>query len=508
MYTTSLSQSARRSVGACLIALAGLAGAASVFASRAGSFSDDDIRRSMVLVRISPVAFHQSKPWLREPGDPFTVAGLVLPGQRILVLANDIRNARLLEATKFSSYRRALAKVAHQDLEANLALLTVDDPEFFKDLRPLPIGADPIPGEEVTALKVDDVFRVYRESAHIMEINPSADFGYSFLPVAVFRTGEPIQGGGLLLNDGGVVGFIGYSDQDKKAESIPPSTFDSFQKRAGADYRGFVSQGFYLDNLVDPVRREYYSLPEGSQGGAIVTRVLPGTSAYGILKKEDILLSIDGVELDDRGYYEDRRFGRQPAQMLLARHEGRVRLPGETAKVRVLRDKKKQDLKMPLRAYAGTAERITWLSNGRPEYFLENGVLFLELSVPFLREVYGARWQINATFLAYLFQTKRFYRKPSDDRIVVMASTLPDEANRGYEDLPIGQVQTVAGKPVRNLRHLFSEIEKLAAGGAEFVELGISGDYRVVLDLKNRALINRRIQVRYRIPSRAYFRKQ
>ena len=478
-------------------------------AEATGVFSDDAIRRSIVLVRISPVRFHRARPWLKEPGESFTVAGLVLPGQRILVLGNDIRDARLLEATKFSSYRRSLAKVQRLDLEANLALLTVEDPNFFSDLKPLPVGQDPVPGSKVTAVKVDDIFRVYRENAHIMEVNPGADFGYSFLPVAVFRTGEPIQGGGLLLGPKGVAGFIGYADQDKKAEAIPPSTFDSFQKRArdSKGYGGFVSQGFYLQNLVDPVRREFYSLPAGS-GGAIVTRILPGTSAYGVLQKEDILLSIDGVKLDARGFYEDPRFGRQPAQMLLARKGDRARLPGETAAVTVLRKGKRMSVKMPLKAYAGSAERIPWLVDGPSEFFLENGVIFLELSVPFMREVFGNRWQTNASHLSYLFATRRFYAKPGEDRVVIMAGALPDDANRGYENLPMGRVETVNGKPVVNLRGLFRAIEMLAREGAPVAELQISGGYRVFLDLKNRDAVNQRILKRYRLPGRAYFRRR
>ncbi len=493
-----------------LVTLVCAAGALIFFAGglgavRAATISDDDIKRSLVLVRISTVRFHQARPWQQEPGEPYTVAGLVLPGRRILVLANDIRDASLLEVTKHSSYRRSLAKVFIRDFEANLAILTVDDPQFFADLKPLPVGEDPIPGGDVTAVKVDEVFRIYRESAHIMEVNLNADFGYTFLPVAVFRTGEPIQGGGLLLSEKGIVGFIGYSDQDKKAESIPPSTFDSFQKRAGNGYPGFVSQGFYLDNLVDPVRREFYRIP-GQSGGAIVTRVLPGTSAFGVLKKEDILLAIDGVALDDRGYYEDPRYGRQPAQMLLARKSDRARVPGEQIQVTVLRDRKKTVLNMPLRAYGGTAERIPWLSTGRPEYVLENGLLFLELSVPFLREIYGDRWQASATFLTYLFSTDRFYQEPAQDRVVIMAGTLPDDVNRGYEDLPVGRVLKVNDRPVLHLRQFHELLEELARTGAGVARLEISGGYRIFMDLKNRKIINGRIQERYRVPAPSFFR--
>lgn len=468
---------------------------------------DLSIRKSVVLVRISPIYYNYAIPWVRQGGSSYTVVGLVLPGKRILVLANDIRNAALLEVTRYSSYERSLAKVELLDIEANLAMLSVADEGFFDDLLPLPVATqDPAPGQRVSAVKIDSVFRVYREKLQVKEVNASADFGFTHLPVTVFRSSEPFQNGGVLLcEERHICGFIGYSDKEKRTESIPPSTFDTFRKRAsgsGRDpYQGFVSQGFVLDQLVDPVQREYYRVPKKIRG-ALVSRVIPGTSAFGVLQPEDVLLSIDGVAVDDLGFYEDPRFGRQHALLLGNRgNRASARRPGDTVRVRVFRKGKEQNLQMKLRAYSGRAERIPWLVSGQPEYLVENGLLFLEMSVPLVRQLYGKAWQRSAIELAELYQRRRFYEQPGDDRIVLLAGVLPDPVTRGYGELRGAPIVSLEGQPVRNLREMRETILKLKAKGQPIARLQLSGGQPIYINIADRDAINARVNKRYQIPA-------
>ena len=464
--------------------------------------TDQSIRKSLVIVRISTIYPDYRRPWVKEAGQNFSVVGLVLPGKRILMLANDARHAGLLEVRKFSSYRRSIAKVALLDMESNLAILKVDEPGFFKDLVPLAAGETPLPGANISAVKVDNLFRVYRERAQVMEVNPVADFGFTFLPVAVVRTNEPFRQGGLLIcGNIRVCGFIGYTDQEKRAEAIPGSTMNAFRKRAtGARYAGFVAQGFEVAGVVDPVLREYYKLTADLKG-PLVTRVLPGTSSWGTLQKDDVLLSIDGVRLDNQGFYEDPFYGRQHAGMLLARDsKNRLRIPGQTVGVVVFRGGKRVSLKMSLRAYRGGAERIKWMLNDTPPYLVESGLVFLELSVPFLKRVYGARWRTASIELAHLYKTRRFYQKPDDERIVILALVLPDGVNRGYEAMGEAPVETLNGRPLRNLKHMHELLKELADSGQKVVTLGLPGGRKIYLDLENRNRVNTRIKQRYNLP--------
>jgi len=462
------------------------------------ALSDETIARSLVQVRVTKVFYQQARPWFKDQAEPYTITGLVLPGERILVLARDIRSAQILEVTKFSSYDRALATVVMEDINANLALLSVADKRFWQDLKPLELATtNAIPLSRVIAVKIDDAFRVYREEARIMEVIPAADYGFAFLPVAVFRTSEPILSG-VLFKEDLLVGFIGYADRDKKAEAIGVETIRAFLARQGPSYPGFVAQGLSLEPLTDPVLRSYYKLP-AQRSGALVVRTLPHSSAHGVLQKQDILLSVDGVALDNRGFYLDPGIGRQPALMLFALKGGQLRAPGETIPVVVWRNGKEQTLQMKLRSYSGQAERIPWHVADQPEYLIENGLVFLELTIPYIREVLGANWQSSPHHFNFLVREKRFYEDQEKDRPVILGSVLPDESNRSYENYAGTIVVELEGQSVSDLFAFKERLDHLAGQGKELASVTLAGGQKAIISLKDRPRINDRILKRYGI---------
>lgn len=463
--------------------------------------NDEAVRKSLVLVRISTAYYDAVAPWNREAGQTFMVAGLVLPGGRILVLASDIRTAAVVEVTKYTSYRRYSAKVKVMDLQANLAVVTVDDPTFFQDLTPLAAAVDdPVAGNELSAVKIDDVFRVYRETIRVTEVNPAAEYGITYTPVVVFRSTEPFRSGGVLLSGKSVAGFIGYTDSEKRGEAIVPSVLEGFQARAQNGYSGFVSQGFTTEILADPVLREHYGLT-GDDRGPVVTRVIPGTSAFGVLKREDILLSVAGLPLDEVGYAALTDGTRIHALTIVAMDGKRVRMPGETIKVEVVRAGKKMMLDMKLRPYDGTAERIPSVFHGPPAYLVESGFVFLELSLPYMNQAFGSNWRTSAVEFAHIFDTARFYDTPGDDRVVILARILPDEVTRGYEQSGVERVRAVDGESVKNIKQLRDRLRGLIGQGKTHATLTLSGGKTTVMNLEDRAKVNARIRGRYGIPS-------
>ena len=216
-------------------ALVGLVAASILVGSARATetLSDRALRRSIVQVRISSSQYEYTRPWVRQAGRTYSVLGLVVPGNRILVRASDVDRATLLEVTKYSSYEPVLARVDIMDTEVNLALLQLESEDgFFTDLLPIPAGADPELGETVTAYKVDQLFRGYRERVDVTEVDSVADYGFTFLPVMVFRTRESFPGGGILLSGDRICGFISYASRDNRVEAIPALGFDTFRRRA------------------------------------------------------------------------------------------------------------------------------------------------------------------------------------------------------------------------------------------------------------------------------------
>ncbi len=478
----------------------GLAVIAAWALGAAPAYPDDALlRRSVVQVEVSPVIVDPLRPWIREPGQKFVLTGVVVEGRRILTTAGDLRHAGFLEVRKFSSYKKVSAGVARLDLESNLALLTVEDSAFFEDLSPLSWGREPAPGESLQAARFDELFRVHRERAGIQGVEAVSDYGVTHLPIVRLSVTSSFRAGGLLLRGGGLAGFISYGESETRAEAIPAPLVRTFveQRAAGP---AFPAAGFAVAALVDPVLREHYGL-DARTTGVLVTRVLPGTSAFGSLRKDDVLVSIDGIPLDSRGFYDDAQWGRQSGLLLFARRpDGQLRQPGGALSLSVIRERKTLQLQLRLQPYAGGAERIPWMGDPSPAYLMEGGFVFLELSVPLLRRRFGDGWRAAAGEVSHLFERKRYRASPDTDRLIVLSEVLPDPTNRGYDKLSFVVVEKVDGRPMANLGAFHAYLKQRVAGGAPYARLTVAGGLPIYVGLRERPAVQKRILERYGLP--------
>ena len=111
------------------------------------------LRAGIVSVRVTGQDWNWRAPWEKQAPWTRTVTGLVVPGQRILVASTAFGNHLLVEAQKLGSEARSVARVELVDQEGPLALVAVDDPEFWHGLEPLPL-AERAPAEgDVTILR-------------------------------------------------------------------------------------------------------------------------------------------------------------------------------------------------------------------------------------------------------------------------------------------------------------------------------------------------------------------
>ncbi|MCB1173065.1 MAG: hypothetical protein KDK39_05855 [Leptospiraceae bacterium] len=467
---------------------------------QAEPISDIALQKSIVQLKVYPVSRNYLYPWSKRPGQPLTVFGIVVPHKRVLVRAEDVRSAVLMQARKYSSYELAEAKVEHLDMESNLALVTIDQPGFFDDLLALPAGPDLAVGATAVAVKLDSVFQAYREDVRIQRQKVVADFGFTHLPVQVCQGDADFASGGLIIAGHTLRGMVAYA-KSGTMEILPVSVMNEYRKRALVGQPAFASAGFYLGSMIDPARREYYQMP-ANLSGALVKRVLPGTSAWNVLQKNDVLLAIDGKLVDNAGYIGDAQTGQKlPALMHFVKGGSSLRHPGDVLQLQVLRKGQQQTLEMTLKAYRGGAERIPWLLNEEPPYLLEGGFLFLELSLPLLRQVYGSDWKGRNPELSMIFNSRQFYTKPGQDRIVILAQVFPDPVTRGFEGFRMQPVRLVNGKAPFNLTRMRKIIADQVSAGQAFLHLELSGGQQIVVDLQNRDQINQRIKERYAIPA-------
>ncbi|KAJ1625772.1 trypsin-like protease, partial [Pavlovales sp. CCMP2436] len=85
-------------------------------------------------------------PWQSHPPESSTGSGLVICEQgknMILTNAHVVADATLIEVRKSGSARRFVARAYAVAHECDLALLEIDDPDFWKRISPLELGDVP-----------------------------------------------------------------------------------------------------------------------------------------------------------------------------------------------------------------------------------------------------------------------------------------------------------------------------------------------------------------------------
>src|SRR5512133_1049875 len=90
---------------------------------------------SIVTLEVSRKAYDYYQPWTRRPGRSIKT-GVVIGDRQILTTADELFDLTLLRLQKGGSGLWIPGEVTWMDYHANLALVTVSDPEFWRGLKP------------------------------------------------------------------------------------------------------------------------------------------------------------------------------------------------------------------------------------------------------------------------------------------------------------------------------------------------------------------------------------
>lgn len=434
-----------------LLALLLLAVTAAVTAA-AAPVPARDYSRQVVEISVTYQRHDPRQPWLKKRPYTRSAMAVVVDGSRLLTSAQMVSDATIVRAQKFGSPPEVTARVIHVDNEANLALLSVDDPTFFEGLEPVRLLKElPVQGTVNSVRWKSGQFEISESRIVRIEVLRSAA---GTLRYACLRVKSDLGGGGwaepVFLGDH-LVGLT-FTAGDDLSNVLPPELIDGYLQAVGVQgkYGGFGSLGISWKQNRDRVLSAYLGLP-GDARGVLVVKVPWGSSAWGVLQPRDILLSLGGHPIDTEGFYEHPRYGRLHFDHITI--EGR--LAGDRMAVKVLREKKELALEMVLRRYP-TAERLVpgRRSDYAPPYLVAGGLVFREFDQDYLSS-WGKDWRRKAdTRLLTIRDLEKEDQSDDRRRIVILAYVLPSPYNIGYHDLRNLPVEAVNGRPVDSLRDL------------------------------------------------------
>jgi S1-C subfamily serine protease len=192
--------------------------------------------------------------------------------------------------------------------------------------------------------------------------------------------------------------------------------------------------------------QKFYGMSD-DQTGILVRKVDPGSPAQGQLIEDDVILSIDGVQVASDGTVPFRYGERTEFNYIVQQCQ-----IGESIKVQILRDKRIYNKIIPLTMEAGRKENVPDLE---PTYYIFAGFIFMPLTEDLLYSFGG--WYDAPLNLSYSY----YYgtRREKNEQIVIIMDVLSDEVNVGYEYFYYEIVSRVNGKKIARIEDVIDAVK-------------------------------------------------
>ena len=456
--------------------------------------------RHMLRVNCTRQAFYPRRPWQPGPTQNVSAVGVVLAGGRVLVSAGVVADHRHIEVEKIDTGAKCTAAVVAVDYEADLALLTGDDPGFMADMQPMALTTAALPGDRLDVLQVQPSGRIIASPASVetVELAPYP-YGNQFL---VYRLSGSLQNrhGNLTLpviQEGRLAGMLKRDDSPGQTLDVIPAPLIAHFLADIQDggYDGFPLSGIRFVSTEDPQLRRWAGLADDGSG-VLVENVYPGSAAEQAgFRVGDVLTAIDDHAVDSRGYYVHPRLGRIGIAHLI-RCGYQV---GERARVSLRRQGRKVEATLVLAHPAAETYLVPPYRHDRPpRYYVLGGLVLQELSAAYLMD-FGKNWAVEAPIhLLYSYRHQFDVKRPAGDKIVVLNAVLPTSATIGYEQINNAVVTRINGIALGRLDDVPRALQS-PVGGFHRIEID-QPPFRVYLDPMQLAAIDGQVRERYDLP--------
>jgi hypothetical protein len=456
---------------------------------------------SVVRVNSTNQPYDFLRPWLKRAPFSRRGVGAVLSDGRVLITADLVANHSYVELEQTESSAKSPATVDIVDYDCNLAIIRPQDPEFLKDAIPLDLGGSARVGDRVEVVQLENNGAIAVTPAVITTIT-IANYPADGIGLLTFKLSAPLQYRDNsytlpILRDGHLEGMLmRYDIRSQTAEVVPEPVIANFLFRAAQDpFPRIPKAGMAFSPTRDPQLRRYLGL-NGHPGGVFVSNVLDGTAAQRAgLQRGDVILKVAGNPIDQDGNYQPPLYGRISFSHLISSETA----PGTKLPLTVLRDGTPVELDMELAPR--DPESIvsdSYILDRAPRYYVLGGLLFQELSRPYLRE-WGGDWRSNApSRLAYLDEFQDELPK-GRGKIVFLNNVLPSDLTVGYEGLSQQVITKINDVEIKRLEDIDAAAAKPVDG---FHKIEFESDPGVIyLDAKRVEEMAPEIQRQYGLPS-------
>jgi S1-C subfamily serine protease len=421
---------------------------------------------SIVKIHTSTSSSDYKFPWQTSKIFRYVGSGAIIDKNRILTSAHVVSGARFLEVQKENDPKKYIANIKFISHQSDLAIVEVEDTNFFNGTKPLKLNEEVKTRDEITVLGYPIGGQTISTTTGIISRIEYTNYvwsGESLLAIqvdAAINSGN--SGGPAIDKNNNIVGIAMMSLKNASnisyiVPSVIISTFLEDIKDGKVD--GFGEDGISVNYIRNDSVKEYYGLKDDI--GILVTKVDYGVKDF---KENDIILEIDGKIIANDGTINSK-FGRVNTSLL--EHQKQI---GDTLNIKVLRNKK-------IVSFIHRIERLSPLVvrefDKEPRYLIFGGLTFTPLTKNYISAISDKSNGIDMLF--YNKGKSEDFNEP----VIWMQTIFPHKVNRGYWSGAY-IVETVNDIKVKNFKHFVNLIDNL---NTEFVVIETVEKQKIILNV-------------------------
>ena len=438
-------------------------------------------RRAVVKIYVTTQREDFTTPWQGGRIGHGTGSGFVIDGRRILTNGHIVSDARFIQVQKDGDPKRYDAKVAFMGYDCDLAILTVADPSFYENTRPV-VFADTLPDltDEVVVLGYPmggQHLSITKGVVSRIDYSVYAHSGVDqHLALQVDAAINPGNSGGPVFFDQKVIGvaFQGMRQAQNIGYTIPlPVVHRFLEDIVSGAYDGYPELGIVFMETSNPALRRDLGIPEGETGVA-VSHIDPFGSARGVLRPRDVLLAIDGHSIAEDGNI------RLDGNTIVFHEVLERKQRADSILLDVWRDGERKRIEVPLDSpddpfiYRNVYDE-------RPRYTILGGLVFSPLNREYLKAVGNATDPLSLRLRYFAQYAKVDGLHEGVDEFVVLIRRLPHPVNTYADGFVNGIVARINGRPIARL----ADVKEAAAeptDGFHVIEF-VGMDNTLILDV-------------------------
>ena len=462
--------------------------------------ANNDVKESVVKIYSNSNLYDYDEPWKMLGQERGSGSGCIISEKRILTNAHVIANQTFIQVRRAGQAKKYIAEVEIVAHECDLAILKVNDDSFFSGVEPVEIGELPKFRDKVVVYgfpEGGDKLCITEGVVSRIEHSTYSHSGATLLSCQIDAAINAGSSGGPVINNDKIVGvaFEGMSGEDIEniGYMVPAPIIKHFIKDIeDGKYDGIPGLGISWQKLENPDIRYKFGMTE-KQTGVLVNTIYPDSPTREALKSEDIILSIDGNNIENDGTITFRKGERTSFAYLIQK-----KYINDTAEFQILRENKIVNIEIKLSSPVNFGRLVPHEQyDVAPAYYILGGLVFEPLTLNYLKVWGDESWVTNAPTALLNFY---FHGKPTDDRkeVIILVKVLADKINVGYQDWRYEVISYVNGKKISTMKDLVNAFEKQEGKYHTIVD---EQGHKIVLDKSKVDENSRKILERYIINS-------